>query len=240
MPLGIVLILYLISFYVHNPWRKKRYRRFALWSLIIFTNPFLANECMNKWEYTPIPLIELDKRYDVGIVLTGIADNQREPMDRVYFNKGADRLFHSFMLYKRGIISKILLTGGSGSLSEVKQMEADNLKKALLEMGVAENNIIVENKSVNTHQSAVNVATILQQRDLSSSLLITSSFHMKRAKGCFVKEGVDTDIFPADFYGSKRKYTPEQWIPNPSALQKWTVVFHEIIGICAYWVMDYL
>lgn len=240
MPLGIVIIVFFIGRSSRNPWRKKRYYRIAIYLLIIFTNPFLANEAIKGWEMEPLPLNELNKTYDVAVVLTGVADNQREPQDRVYFNKGADRVFHTFQLYKLNKIEKILISGGSGSFGEVKVKEADNLKSAFLLMGVSEEDLLVENESSNTRQSAVNCTEIIGNNAFKSVLLITSSFHMKRASLCFKKVNIEHDVFPADFYGSVRRYTPDRWLPNPGALKKWTIVFHEVLGITAYWVMGYI
>ena len=239
MPLGLILICLVFARIIKLPkWKKRLYWTTVIMS-ILFTNPFLANEVIGVWEYKPVPISELGSSYELAIVLTGVSDNQREPQDRVYFNKGADRVTHTVQLYKMGKIRKVLLSGGSGAFSDPNIMEADNLKRAMVMMGVPDSIIMVENNSKNTHQSAVNVKKLITKYESGRILLITSAFHMPRAYACFEKEGVKTTPFPADFYASKRFFTPNVWIPNPGALQKWTVVFHEIIGFLTYKIMGY-
>jgi Ca-activated chloride channel family protein len=51
-------------------------------------------------------LPEVEKS-DIGIVLTGITNLHKNPKDRTYFNKGADRIYHAVMLYKMNKINKI-------------------------------------------------------------------------------------------------------------------------------------
>ncbi len=239
MPLGLILICFVLAWKLKRI-RWKRYCRYAgIFLCFLFTNPFLSNEFIGWWEYKPVPLSQLQNQYDLAIVLTGIADNQREPKDRVYFNKGADRITHTVQLYKMGKVKKILLAGGSGSFGTPDLLESDNLKRAMVMMGVPDSLIMVENKSKNTHQSAVNTAEMLEGQKYDRVLLITSAFHMRRAYASFTKAGMQVNPFPADFYASKRAYTPNVWIPNPGAMVKWTVLFHEILGLLTYKVMGY-
>ena len=54
-------------------------------------------------------------------------------------------------------------------------------------MGIPENDIIIENKSRNTHENAFYTAQLFEKNGFSKSnnLLITSSMHMRRAQACF-------------------------------------------------------
>ncbi|HET9054721.1 MAG TPA: YdcF family protein, partial [Cyclobacteriaceae bacterium] len=95
---------------------KKRFFWISFFLLLFFSNDFIANEAMLAWEVKATPYASINNVYDWGIVLTGVTANDREPADRVYFNHGADRVTHTVQLYKKGIIKKILVTGGSGRL----------------------------------------------------------------------------------------------------------------------------
>lgn len=191
------------------------------------------------WEYSPIEF-ENTPKSEWAVVLTGVANNRLEPTDRVYFNKGADRVFHTYQLYKMGKVEKILISGGHGGFTEADYSEAATLKRAFLTLGVPENNIHLEENSKNTHQSAQNSKSILNERGVEKILLITSSFHMKRARACFEKEGLSVNIFPTDFYQSPRRFTPDAWIPNPRAMIKFSIIFREIAGIFVYMVVGYV
>ncbi len=237
MPLGIITITLLCAYFIKIKRWKKRLYWFALSLAILFTNPFLANEAMSGWEESVKPIGSIPN-YDYAVVLTGVADNRRLPQDRVYFNKGADRVTHTFQLYKLGKIKKIIISGGSGSLSDENYSEAETLERAFLLFGVPKSDLILEEMSKNTHQSAINCTSLLPNNE--KILLISSSFHLKRARGCFNKTGIQNDVFPVDFYSSPRRFTPDAWIPNSYALNEWSIVFREIIGVIAYKMMGYL
>ena len=62
---------------------------------------------MRAWEMDTKPFKEMQP-HEVGIVLTGATIPFLKPDDRVYFQRGADRVTHTFSLYKLGLIKKIL------------------------------------------------------------------------------------------------------------------------------------
>src|SRR5699024_6082081 len=118
----------------------------------LFGNNFIINALFSQWEIPPTPFDAIEGQYDVGVVLTGITNMRIEPRDRVYFQKGADRILHAIELYKRGKIKKILITGGTGSLTHPDLLEADNLVRTLQLFGVPEEDMIIENQSRNTYE----------------------------------------------------------------------------------------
>ena len=239
MPLGILFMLCVLYFSIKKEHYKKVILRVIIGLSILFTNGFIANEIIKRWELEPLPFQEITDQYEYGVVLTGVANNEKMPKDRVYFNKGADRVTHTIMLYNRGIIHKILISGGTGSLRKVDYREADQLKNVFVELGVPDSLIVLENNSKNTYESARHVKQILKEKNQINQkiLLITSSFHMRRARGCFVKAGMETDIFPVDFYSGPTILSVDSIIPNSDALKKWSVVMHEVTGIIAYKMM---
>jgi uncharacterized SAM-binding protein YcdF (DUF218 family) len=69
--------------------------------------------------------------------------------------------------------------------------------RALAErLGVPAANITVEDRSSRTLENAREVARILRARGASSVLLVTSPLHMRRAKLCFEKQGVEVSCAP--------------------------------------------
>jgi len=241
MPIVLVCLGFMLAAFLTN----KRWKRILFWSalvlLFIFTNDFIANEAMRAWEIPPTPYTEIEKVYDVGILLTGVTLNDFEPDDRVYFSRGADRVVHTVDLYKRGILKRILITGGTGRLLTEGRPEADDLFKVMLMMGVPEADLIVENESRNTAESALRVKEMLAVYPHQAALLITSAFHMRRSRACFVKAKMDVDVFTTDFYSHKRYYTPESLIiPKADALIVWTKLFKEWTGMVAYRMAGYI
>jgi uncharacterized SAM-binding protein YcdF (DUF218 family) len=175
MPLVIISVLFLVSVFLKNTrWRKRLFWS-ALGGMLFFSNDFIANEFMRLWEVPATPFSSITKTYEYGILLTGVTSTDREPTDRVYFNQGADRAVHTVELYKRGIIRKVIITGGSARLITNRRKEAHDLFKALSLMGVKEEDMITEIESRNTHESAVNVKAMLLKEEGKPLLLITDS-----------------------------------------------------------------
>lgn len=242
MPLTLVAILLVASRLLRNTrWRKR-----LLWSGLIlfffFSNDFVANELMKRWEIDARPFQGM-RTYKLGIVLTGAAIPQLTPDDRVYFSRGADRVVHTVQLYKLGLIEKILVSGGSGRLVDIQESEADRFREAMMLMGVPDSVILIENQTRNTHESAVEVKKIVDARGYKSSdcLLVTSAFHMRRSLACYRKVGLQPDDFSTDFYAHGGTYYPDAFIlPKLDALIIWHKLVREWVGMAAYRAAGYI
>ena len=240
-PLVIVVSCFILSFFSKNGKRKKLLLWIGLSLLLFFSNDFVANEVMKAWEVEPTPYSTIRQTYTWGIVLTGVTQNDKLPDDRVYFQHGADRVVHTVELYKKGIIKKVMISGGSGRLVTKARKEADELLNAMVLMGVPSNDIAIENESRNTHESAVKVKELLKEEQEGSYLLITSAFHMRRSAACFRKVGFEVDTFSGDFYTHPRYFTPDVlFIPKADAIMIWQKLFKEWTGMVAYWIVGYI
>ena len=197
---------------------------------------------MKGWEVTPTPINQVQKKYRVGIVLTGVTVMEPEIDDRVFFSKGADRVAHAVQLYKLGIIEKILISGGTGKLLNPGQGEAMQLLQAFMYMGVPEWSILIESDSRNTNESAVEVRAILDGLYRPEEcLLITSAFHMRRASACFKKIDWDIDTYSVDVYTEKTNYDFDTlFIPKLEALERWHKLSKEWTGMLAYKLAGYI
>ena len=241
-PWVIIIALLLASWTVRNTEWKKWLFRSGIILILFFSNDFIANEMMMLWELKATPFKDIHKTYDYGIIVTGVTRSDFEPDDRVYFSRGADRVTHAVQLYKLGIVKKILVSGASGQLVKRSKQEADEMADALLLMGVLKEDILIENKSRNTHESAVEVKKML---DLLTKpehcVLITSGYHIRRSKACFVKVGWLTDTFSTDFQTHKRKFKFDSlFIPSMEAVGMWSTAIREWVGFVAYWFAGYV
>lgn len=240
MPLLWIVVLLVFSLFSKKQLRKRKALAAAVMLLLFFTNPFLANEVLLAWEPGPVLMAKVGN-YDAGIVLTGITEVNKSPHDRVHYNEGSERILEAVQLYKMGKIKQILISGGSGAIKEVARTEAENLQHTALFAGVPAKAILVEQESRNTRENAQNTKALLgKQPEIQKLLLITSAFHMPRAKGCFEKVGVAVDPFPVDFHSHDRSfYLDDLLIPSVEALHRWTSLIHEWIGVVVYKVLGY-
>ena len=241
-PIVILFLLWIISWILKNKTSKKWIRITALLLTFLFTNEFIANELIGLYEHPVTPLSTINKQYEFGIVLTGVTATNKLVKDRVYVTSSPDRVNHAVMLYKKGVIRKILISGGSGKLLNPSFSEATELTKWFYMMGVDSSALLIEGKSRNTYESAAAVKKMLVNKSTSEDcLLITSGYHMPRSIACFKNVGWNCDTFATDVKYHEREYTPDSWlIPKAEALGTWNILMKEWVGMLAYWVSGYV
>ena len=236
MPVVIICILLVASaIFKSAKWRKLTFRA-GLFIILFSSNQFIANEFALMWEI-PATRIEETPNYEWAILLTGVTRSNIEPDDRVYFQRGADRVIHTVYLYKLGKVKKILVSGGDGNLILARRKEAEEIQESLILMGVNPADIVIEPNSRNTFESAIEVRRIVDSAGLKGPfLLVTSAYHMRRSLACFKKASIDVVPFSTDFLTQKRKFTPDVLIiPRVEAIIIWNILIREWVGISAYW-----
>jgi uncharacterized SAM-binding protein YcdF (DUF218 family) len=240
-PIVWIFTLLILALCLKNPKIKKRLLFTTLIVFYVFSNSFVLDECMRIWEYTSKDLT-LSEHYDAAIVLGGMSSYDPR-LDKPQFSNSADRLWQTLPLLKSGQIKKIILTGGSGSILHPEEKESGILKKYLLKIGVADSCIIIENESKNTRENALFTKQLLDSLQLKSNFLfVTSAFHMRRSIGTFEKIGLkNIRPFCTDRYSGPRKVEFDHlFIPNTHALDKFTLLIHEIIGYMVYKTIGYI
>lgn len=243
MPFSISLILILYGLGT----KKLKRKRIAIISsfviLFLISNSFLINKAFNWWEYKPVNISEVTKTYDVGILLTGGMISIPElTIDHPGFGAHADRFLQAYLLYKNGKIKKILITGTSPkNLVAAGKSEVQQVSSLLIQWGVKPEDILLEPKAKNTRENAVFTEEILRAKFPGKNyILITSSFHLRRALACFKKVGVSADVFPADFYGGTGSTKiKDMLIPDPEVVGYSQPLFREWVGIIIYKIMGY-
>ena len=105
---------------------------------------------------------------------------------------GFFRFEKAVSLYKRGIVSKIVFSGniidkdyGSFPFEEVKPL--------IIDAGVAEEDLLHEDKSVNTRQQAIEVVKMAVEKGWKKLALVASHEHQYRAYLTFLRVALDTN-----------------------------------------------
>lgn len=210
--------------------------------LIIFSNSFIFKEFVRLWE---VPAVSIDavQYHEVGIVLGGMFEYDNDT-ERLSIRRGGDRIWQAIDLYKLNKIDKILLSGDHGYVTDRGLHESKQLKEVLVRWGIPNKDIIIESKSKNTAENAQESASLLRKTypHFSSFLLITSAKHMRRAKACFDKAGLETTSFSTDpFVGKNRSYHWDEFIiPNADNFSNWFTLNKEVVGYVVYDIIGYI
>lgn len=146
-------------------------------------------------------------------------------------NQQADRLVHATALYKAGKAPLILITGGG---AKENRPEAEQISDILVVMGVPRGDMFLERRSRDTHDNALYSAELLKARDMRRILLVTSSWHMRRAQALFEAEGLEVVPAPTDFQRLVGHSAVPGWLPDAGNLMRTTYALHEMVGYQVY------
>jgi uncharacterized SAM-binding protein YcdF (DUF218 family) len=240
-PVSIVIILFLLFLLT----KIKRYLYLAFFFLLFFTNPWIAQHVMAWYEVEPIALEEKNQ-YDAIIIPSGFVINFAVgQQQRTNFSDGNDRMLQAIDLFKRGISSKIIYTGGSDTVFGAYEAESKLGKEFLIKCGIPDTCIWIETKSMNTYENAAFTAQMLEAKDKNwkqkKYLLSTAGFHMRRAIACFKKQNFNIDAYSTDIRSSRSRNTILNTImPNYGGFQAWTFLWKEWIGLVIYKIKGYI
>lgn len=91
-----------------------------------------------------------------------------------------ERLDHALELYRSGLASRILVSGGlDGNGSTIS--EAEGMSNYLLEQGVPKSDILLENRSRSTYENLLFSKKIMEDHGLKSAVIVTHGYHGARA-----------------------------------------------------------
>lgn len=242
--LWIIVLLVLSLFYFRK--NIKRSRKLLIAALLLFyffSNSFIIDELMRAWEIPVTKTEDLADSYKIGIVMGGGIITYDNINDRRTYRNNIDRVLQAIELYKAGKIDKLLLSGGAGNLIFRDMLEADLIKDFLLQIGIDENDILLDTLSDNTYQNAVYCTRILKENGLDKDkiLLITSAVHMRRSVGCFRRQGVEVIPYSTNKYAGIRRYQFEHFfVPQIVNFILWKKIIHETIGYVVYDIYGYI
>jgi uncharacterized SAM-binding protein YcdF (DUF218 family) len=186
-----------------------------------------------------------DAAYDVVVVLGGVTDPvAMHQTGKLELNDAADRISETAILLRTGKARMALVSGGVVSPqpgdppgSPPRESEAAWLAAWLRDQGIAPDRLVLEERSRNTHENAVESAAIIGGRGWSRVLLLTSAWHAPRALGCFRAAGLSPDLLTVDHRSGSASGI--LWLPRASALSASTDALREMFGGVVYRVMGY-
>ena len=137
--------------------------------------------------------------------------------------------------YLSGRTKKVVLCGGKlRDFPEGCYSEAEHMRKAILTLGVPEQDILTENSSLNTVENILFAMAVLQRalglHNIHSVLLVTTAYHMRRslaiAQYLFPKH-ITVIPCPAEDTHTRR----DNWMMHPAGI---TRVHNEAMKLIQY------
>ena len=170
----------------------------SLWLALLLV-VVIAYTPLTLYMLKPLTVHEEIKNADLILVLGGGVDKGR------YLTLvSSHRLVKGVQLYFEERANKILFSGGIPG--KVNVPEAAVMAQEARRLKIPAGDILLEKKSRNTHEQAVEVKKMADSLQLKSILLVTSFSHMKRALMAFENLGFKIYPAPADPY---ERYTDD-------------------------------
>lgn len=141
---------------------KKYMLAFFLFSIIVIEIPIIAVGQLSKPEPGDTIIV-------LGAKLIG---SQPSTMLRL-------RLDKAIRLYQQGYASTIIVSGAKGADEDTS--EAAAMQRYLINQGIPENKIIIEDKSYNTFQNLNNCQTIMKEHGLEQAIIVSNASHIRRS-----------------------------------------------------------
>ncbi len=149
---------------------------------------------------------------------------------------GLNRCQKAVDLYKAGFADKILFSGGICDFS-YGSFPIYNVLPQLIEMGVPESAIIVENKSLNTKEQAEFVMDLVKKYKWKKLILVATHDHQYRAYLTFLKNNLELEK-PILIFNSPARNLP--WFKETGWGTRINRLYEEFIRIEKYKKLGHL
>jgi uncharacterized SAM-binding protein YcdF (DUF218 family) len=235
-PFNWILIVGGIALLTKDPSKRKKRGMAAVVLFLLFSNTYIIQQITMRWQ-APEKTMQPGEQYEVGILLTGFASFNVKT-GKAYFKGASDRFIQTARLYHQKHIKKIIVSGGNSSIKKSRQQfkEGDFVAEQLKQLGIPEQDIILDNQSRNTHENGLFTKRIIDSLRLPPPyLLITSATHIPRSQHVFNKIGLPTTAYPCHFTAIDNPPDfPGVIMPSFEAFELWNTFMKENVGLLMY------
>jgi uncharacterized SAM-binding protein YcdF (DUF218 family) len=171
------------------------------------------------------------------VILGGTFDTEATNVHgQMALNETGERLVALGELARRYPAAKIIYAGGGSEFTPDATPEATLVENTVGQLGIADDRILYERKSLNTYQNALYAKEAAGARAGERWLVVTSAFHMPRAMGVFRAVGFEVVPYPVDYRtaGASSMLRPFAFLSE--GLRRTDIAAKEWIGLGAYYV----
>lgn len=185
----------------------KKYRLYIILLFLIIAFIFIF---LNAGNFLVID--DLPKDSDVIIVLGGDTGN---------------RAIKAVELYKEGYADKIIFSGGQLYYTLT---QAQAMSDHAIILGADKKDIILEEKATSTFDNALYCKKIMLQKNYGSAIVVTSSYHTKRAKFIFEKMFQDSSIELTFCATYDPQFVPSKWWKSNKSIMHTLTEYLKFLG----------
>ena len=225
-PLGVVIALMLLALVTRKQWPLYA----ATSTLLVCAHPLTAHSIWvgleSDYPYQPIAGVP---QADAVLVLSGMLGSFESGYGYVTDWNDPDRFFAGVELVKSRKSDLLMFT--RGQMPWTKNIpEGEIFREKAIELGISPNQIVLTQIAANTAEEALAVENLMREHGLQDIILVTSSFHLPRAKLLFDHAGVKTYPYPTDFKATGRKLDWTSLVPSASAFMSTSSGIREYVA----------
>lgn len=209
--------------------------------LVVLSTPAIAYLSLGtlEWRYPPTE----SRPDDVGAIVVLGGGMRHADATRLHAELNADtlaRCLHAVALYRRGEACPVILCGGEISPGPSTPPLAHLMREFIRDLGIDDDDIIIDDRSRTTHENAAECRKRLQERRIGKVVLVTDAAHMFRALRSFRKQGIPAVPSACHHDATEFEWGLWDFLPSAAAVRGHQRTFHEWIGSAWYWVNGYL
>jgi len=204
----------------------------ALW--LLSTAP-VRDTLLQALEHQNAPLADVSLPADNAVIVllgAGTRADSPEYGEDIPGRSAWLRTVYAAQLAKKSKLP-LFATGGR-VLKDRGDTEAEVMRRWLLRFGVNAEQIHLEHAANNTWENAVFIRQSLSQYKQARIVLVTSAWHMPRARWCFEQQGMNVIAAPTDYMGEQEEYDSRNYLPDADALAASSRALHEYLGLFWY------
>ena len=235
LPTGVILLLLAFSLW----FRRRALVAAALVLLWLASTSLVSDPLMRAVEgWQARQPVASAPAADAIVVLSGMLQHAGGPGGQDEWTDSVDRFDAGVALAKAGKAPLLMFTGGWLPWHPEAKPEGDVLRERAIDRGIPADRIVVTGIVRNTDEESRAVAAVLRSRESSgrtaSVILVTSAYHMRRARLLFARAGLSVTPFPVDFQTSTAPFTFLRLLPRAASIEHTETALRECYGYLYY------
>jgi uncharacterized SAM-binding protein YcdF (DUF218 family) len=224
----------------------KRYLQIYVAAILFlcFSMPIVSNALVRHLEDDQIRLSPSQvKPADAIVVLGGMLTTVKSSNGLDYEWVDPDRYFAGLELALQKKAPYIIFSDGKMPWDINSIGEGSYLKQKALSHGLSESQILLTFPVQNTEEEVRAIIALMQSKPFFEKkhiILVTSAFHMSRAKKLFTDSGFFIEPYPVDFKVSISELTPMSFISSANALRDSEFALRELMGRFYYSIRGFV